>query len=77
VYFVVMDSDDDLALVGPEQLAGLLSVSRSTMSRMIRAGELPPPRLLAGRRPRWRRTELERWWQQQPRATADLRTPDR
>jgi hypothetical protein len=42
------DDEDDLALVGPEQLAELFSISRSTVSRMIRAGELPPPGFLQG-----------------------------
>lgn len=61
-----MDDKDDLALVGPGELAELLGVSRSTVDRLRRSGELPAPRLMAGRLPRWRRVELVRWWREQP-----------
>jgi len=65
---------DPLELVGPAELGALIKVSKNTISRMVACGELPPPRLLAGRRPRWRRAELEHWWQEQPRAAAGTRS---
>jgi excisionase family DNA binding protein len=67
------DPVDSLDLVGPAELAALLKVTRNTVRRMVLAGTLPPPRLLGGRRPRWRRVELESWWTSQPRAGAGRR----
>tara|TARA_B100000809_G_C15131280_1_gene528533 strand:+ start:3612 stop:3800 length:189 start_codon:yes stop_codon:yes gene_type:complete len=42
------------------ELAALLHVSRSTASRMLKAGNLPP-HVRVGMRRRWRRRDVASW----------------
>ena len=46
-------------LIGPKILAELLSVSRTTIYEMRRAGELPDPVAVAG--VKWSRSEIADW----------------
>jgi excisionase family DNA binding protein len=62
--------DDALQTVTIDELCALLHLSRSTIARMVTRGELPAPRLVADRRPRWCRADLARWLARRPRASA-------
>jgi excisionase family DNA binding protein len=56
--------NDPLQLLSPEQTAGLLCVSRSTVDRLVQSGRLPYVRLTAGKRKicyAIRRKTLEKW----------------
>lgn len=52
------DPDD---LLAPGDLAKHLGVSRRTVQRMLRAGQLPPATLHVGRSPRWRWAAVRLW----------------
>jgi excisionase family DNA binding protein len=47
-------------LLKADEVAGLLSIGRSTLWRLVSAGQVPSP-LHVGRAARWRRGELEAW----------------
>jgi excisionase family DNA binding protein len=66
----MMSRDDALETLTTAQVCALLHLSRSTITRMVARGDLPAPRFVADRRPRWRRSDLARWLSRRPRAAA-------
>lgn len=56
-----------------EDVAETLSISESTVQKLVREGEFPKPRLLSGRRVGWLRREIEKWAEERP--VADLPPP--
>ncbi len=50
-----------------------LSISESTVQKMIRESEFPKPRLLSGRRVGWLVRELEAWAESRP--VSDMAPP--
>lgn len=59
----------DQLLVNSDQLAGLLSVTRQHVYRLIKLGQFPPPIKLGGAS-RWSVKEVEYWIDEQRRAEA-------
>ena len=57
---------DEPLLLTVEQVAALVQLPRSTLYRLVAAGQFPPPVKL-GRATRWHRPTLERWLDQQAR----------
>lgn len=51
------------ATIGLQEVAAALKCSTKTVQRMVRAGELPAPRVVA-RRPLWLRSTIRRWLDQ-------------
>jgi prophage regulatory protein len=47
-------------------VAAALSLSESTIKKMVRENKLPPPRELSGRRVAWLVRELEEWAEGRP-----------
>lgn len=54
------------AALSRKDAAAFLSLSVSTLEKLVREGALPKPRLLAGRRVAWIRAELESWLIKRP-----------
>lgn len=53
-------------IIRPSELTELLGLSRTTIWRRVRSGQLPPPVRLGGPGSRavgWKRTEIEKWIQ--------------
>ena len=48
-------------------------LARSTIYRLMRAGEFPEPLKLGPRAVRWRATEIESWIAERPRATGETK----
>ena len=48
-------------------------LTRSTIYRLMRAGEFPEPLKLGPRAVRWRATEIESWIAKRPRATGETK----
>ena len=48
-------------------------LTRSTIYRLMRAGEFPEPLKLGPRAVRWRATEIESWIAERPRATGETK----
>jgi predicted DNA-binding transcriptional regulator AlpA len=48
-------------LVGLDDVAALLKVSRRWLERERAAGRVPKPDFMAGRCPRWRASTIRRW----------------
>ncbi|MFN8545847.1 MAG: hypothetical protein U0807_16815 [Candidatus Binatia bacterium] len=62
---------DEPTTLDRRDLARLLRVSTTQVDRMRRSGELPAPRLLAGRIPRWLASEVASWLASQPRGKGE------
>lgn len=56
-----------------EDVARTLSLSEATVQALVRRKELPPPRLLSGRRVGWLMREIEDWAESRP--PSDLLPP--
>lgn len=56
-----------------EEVAEALSLSEATVQALVRRKELPPPRLLSGRRVGWLVREVEEWAESRP--PSDLLPP--
>lgn len=54
------------AVLNREQAAAFTALSVSTMEKLLRARNFPPPRLLAGRRVGWLVRELSEWAESLP-----------
>jgi prophage regulatory protein len=52
---------DPNAVLSIEQVVALLSISKSTIQRMVRKRQFPEPIKLSARRIGWRRTDIEAW----------------
>lgn len=48
------------------ETASLLSLGETTLQRMVREKEFPPPRQLSGRRVGWLVREVEEWAESRP-----------
>jgi predicted DNA-binding transcriptional regulator AlpA len=48
-------------LLTMSDLGRILAVERRTIDRLRSAGKLPPPDLILGRMPRWRRSTIDGW----------------
>lgn len=55
-------------LLTEADLAELLSVSTRTIRRMKAKGELPAPKFITERKPRWMPKTIERWLEKRPTA---------
>ena len=58
--YVGETSDSLVKLVGYDKIIAALDVSRSTIERAVKAGELPPPRNIRGRK-LWLASEINAW----------------
>ena len=70
-----MRSDDD-RLLRRQEVERHCQIGRSTIYRLMRAGQFPEPLRIGPRAVRWSQRELERWIATRPRATGDRPTPD-
>ena len=60
-----------LDLVGPSEIAGMLSVHRQQVTRWRRLGKLPTPvAVLQGDRPVWHRSQIVKWAAENGKALA-------
>lgn len=62
------------AILRLRALTVLLGISRTTVWRRVKNGEIPAPIRLGGTKSQaigWRRTEIERWLADRPRATGE------
>ncbi|MDE2986644.1 MAG: AlpA family phage regulatory protein [Chloroflexota bacterium] len=55
------ERNTDPIVLRPPQVADLLSVSRSTLHRMVKEGRFPAPRYIGPASPRWTRQTVENW----------------
>ena len=58
-------------LLRAKEVAGLIGVSRSTLYRMVAAGQFPQPIRIGPRASRWRMSEVQEWMASRPLATAN------
>lgn len=58
-----------MKILRPSQLAQILSVSKPTLWRMEKRGELPPRRKISKRTVGWLSSEIEEWLESRPDAT--------
>ena len=65
-------NDSDRLLRRPE-VEVQTGLTRSTIYRLMRAGEFPEPLKLGPRAVRWRATEIESWIAERPRATGETK----
>lgn len=56
-----------------QTLCVTLALAETTIQRMVRIGEFPPPRKLSGRRVGWLVSEVEEWAETRP--VSDLLPP--
>lgn len=59
----------DEQILDADEVADRLGVSRKTVQRMLRSGELPAPIQVTGNRFGWRKSDFERWIAGRPLAT--------
>ena len=57
-----------------EEITGM---SRSSIYRLIRNGEFPPPVLVGPAAVRWRASDITTWLESRPIATSESGRPDR
>ena len=69
-----MRSDDD-RLLRRQEVERRCQIGRSTIYRLMRAGQFPEPLRIGPRAVRWSQRELERWIATRPRATGDQPPP--
>ena len=62
---------EDERLLRVKEVASLIGVSRSTIYRMVEAGQFPQPIRIGPRASRWRLSEVLEWMTSRPLATAD------
>ena len=58
-------------------LEARLGVTRATIYRLMREGDLPSPIRIGARAVRWHESEIDAWLASRPRATGDLEDPAR
>ncbi|MDN4057158.1 AlpA family phage regulatory protein [Massilia sp. YIM B02769] len=56
-----------------EAVATVVALAATTVQRLVRDGEFPPPRQLSGRRVAWLVREVEEWAEARP--VSDLAPP--
>ena len=66
------DRDDDDRLLRAGQVMELASISRSTLEKLLKAGEFPVPVAVGGWR-RWWRSEVLAYLEARPRVISDVR----
>jgi predicted DNA-binding transcriptional regulator AlpA len=54
-------------LLSQRDICHTFNISQRTLDRLRAGGKLPPPDLVLGRLPRWRRATIERWIAEQAR----------
>lgn len=52
--------------LGLPEVAAAMSLSETSIQRLVREGAFPPPRSLSGRRVAWLYREVEEWAEQRP-----------
>jgi len=63
-------------LMTRQEIEALLVMGRSTLYRLMRSGDFPPPIRIGPRSVRWYRSEVEAHLSACPRATGDLAATD-
>jgi excisionase family DNA binding protein len=64
---------DDVAALTVRQVAAMLTVSVSTVERMVKVGQFPPGFVLSGRAKRWSRATVLEWIDNQQKAAITLK----
>jgi len=56
-----MEASKDERVIRPKELCRLIGLSRQTLWRLYKSGELPPPRQLSARNVGWLYSEIVQW----------------
>ena len=65
--------DDFGSLLRRSEIEVKTGLTRSTIYRLMRAGEFPEPLKIGPRAVRWRATEIESWIAERPRASGNTK----
>ena len=65
--------DDFGRLLRRSEIEVKTGLTRSTIYRLMRAGEFPEPLKIGPRAVRWRATEIENWIAERPRASGNTK----
>lgn len=65
---------NDDRLLRREEVETRCGVTRSTIYRLMRAGQFPEPLRVGQRAVRWSASEIEKWLNARPRATGEVAT---
>ena len=65
--------DDFGRLLRRSEIEVKTGLTRSTIYRLMRAGEFPEPLKIGPRAVRWRATEIESWIAERPRASGNTK----
>ncbi len=65
---------NDDRLLRRDEVESRCGIARSTIYRLMRAGEFPSPVRVGPRAVRWPEHELEKWLAERPRATGEVAT---
>ncbi len=63
---------DDLQLLTVSQVCRLAAVTRSTLYRLMSAGNFPRPLYVTPKTPRWRRATIRHWLHEREHASLEL-----